>query len=52
MSAILGKILASKLLVKLSKILIIAVMEVLASKTDTDVDDELVQKIKEALNGT
>ena len=51
MSAIIGKILASKLLVKLTKIIIISVMRALADKTETNVDNELVDKIEEALNG-
>ncbi len=49
MSAILGKILASKLLVKLSKLIIISVLRALAQKTDNTVDDDLVNKIEEAL---
>lgn len=50
MSALLAKFLTQKLLLKLTKLIIISILELLVSRTDNTFDDELLAKIKEALN--
>ena len=50
MTGIIAKLLTQKLIFKLTKIIIIAILEILVSKTDNKIDDELLSKIKEALN--
>lgn len=50
MKTLLIKVLMSFLTEKFLKTFIVKVLEVLASKTDNKVDDELVKAVKDSLN--
>jgi len=50
MSGIIAKLLASKILEKLAKVVVLALLRALSKRTTNTVDDEIVAEIEKALN--